>query len=119
MNENLSKLLRKKEGIVARYISGAFIILAGLSEGLAYYLINYELCGVSDCSNLKVTSFWVTSSPMHLIMGACYIGVGVFVIKYKELSSIVSICITGSLFSGFLFSVMAVFAIANEIGQIT
>lgn len=119
MSKELEEAFSKNVGTVYRCFTGLLIFVAGLFSCLMYYAIEYDLCINSACDKLVVTSAWVSSSGLFVVMGLGYIGIGLGILKSKQLSKFQCISITLAMGVGWILSSAIYFAISKELRLIT
>jgi len=119
MLKELEEEFSKNVGAAYRYFTGLFVFTGGVFSCLIHYAIEYELCTNSACDKLVVTSAWVNSSVLFVVMGLGYIGIGFGILKSKQLSKFQCISITLAMGVGWMLSSASYFAILKELRLIT
>jgi len=109
----------KPPGPIARWSDGLMVSASGLACILSYYLIKFDICGRSNCSDLKITKFWATLPELFIVYGLSVLLVGVYLILDKEIVRLYRLGIVVSALAGVVLSGMVVFGMGAEIGSAT
>lgn len=101
-----------------RWLDSSVLVFTGLASLLVYYLIRFDICATSRCDEVAIMKFWVSLAWLYIPYGLAQIGVGVFLVKARELARIyrLAIVVTGSLGAG--LAGMVVFGVVAELGAI-
>ena len=100
---------------IMRWFDGGVVVLSGISSLIGYYLVKFDICAGTNCSNLKVTKFLVSLPELYLVFGASTIISGVFLMRNRTVARVYRLGIEVALLVGALLLGMLVFGINIEI----
>ncbi|MCB1888694.1 MAG: hypothetical protein KDH20_13895 [Rhodocyclaceae bacterium] len=105
------------QGGFLRWFSAILLWLTAASSVAVYVTIVRDICADGACDGLVVTRFWVLESTryLYLLHAACAIVLGVFVVRARSLSRLVSYALGIGFGVGGQLSGMAVWAILREL----
>jgi hypothetical protein len=114
----MNKLLTPP-GSAERWADGIVVCFVGVACFLVYYLIEFDLCGKADCSDLVYMKFWANMAELFVLYGIAVLIVGIFLIRDNETIRIYRLGIVVAVIAGFVLSAAVVFGIGKELGGVT